>query len=127
MTEEPRSYAGPAMPAAEPPMTLDEIVDRAGRRIATGLILAGAFVGLGIYWQPAPPRFQMIASGNQILRIDTRKGTIIGCEGGRCTTVLRHGDHLSPRVTVSAGPKPAAIPAPAAPPAPASPPAPVAH
>ena len=119
-----RLYADSAgLPDDEAPLTLDEIVDRAGRRLTTALILAGAFIGLAIYWQPAPPRYQMIASGNQILRIDTRKGTIIGCEGGQCAIVLRHGQHLSSHLPVSAEPKPAALPAPAAAPAPATAPA----
>ncbi len=136
MSEEPRRYADPAgVPDQESPMTLDEIVDRAGRRVSTALIVAGAMVGLAIYWQPPPPRYQMAVSGNQVLRIDTRKGTILGCEGGRCTTVLRHGDHLSPRVTVNVGDQvsaklpspPAAAPAPATAPAPTPSTAPAGH
>ena len=112
MTDEQRYARLPEEPAEEAPMTFDEIVDRAGRRIATALMVAGGLIGLGIYWQPGPPRYQVVASGNQILRIDTRKGTIIGCEGGRCATVLRHGDHLSPHMTIDLGPKTPAIPAP---------------
>lgn len=116
MTDEHRYARVPEEPAEEAPMTFDEIVDRAGRRIATALMVAGGLIGLGIYWQPGPPRYQVVASGNQILRIDTRKGTIIGCEGGRCATLLRHGDHLSPRMSIDIGPKtpaiPAAVPAP---------------
>src|SRR3954470_15293182 len=105
MTDE-RRYADPAGEGAdEAPLTLDEIVDRAGRRLATALVLTGAFIGLAIYWQPAPARYQVAASGNQILRIDTRKGTIIACEGGQCAIVLRHGQHLVRELTVSAPPK----------------------
>jgi hypothetical protein len=117
MTEEPHASEGD-------PMTFDEIVDRAGRRVTTGLIVAGALIGLGIYWQPGPPRYQMIANGNQILRLDMRKGTIIGCEGGKCATVVRHGDHLSPHLSIDipskSPPAPAPAPAPAQPPAPAA-------
>jgi hypothetical protein len=126
MTEEPRRYAEPADQA---PLTLDEIVDRAGRRIASGLVAAGALIGLAIYWQPAPPRYQMAANGNQILRIDTRKGTIIGCEAGQCATLLHRGQHLSSHLTIDLPSKPAAVPAaaPAAAPAQAPPAAPGAH
>ena len=121
MTEEPRLDAERA---EEPPLTLDEVVDRAGRRIASALVAAGALVALALYWQPAPPRYQMVASGSQVLRIDTRKGTIIGCDAGTCATVLRHGDHLSPRLSIDVGPKPATAPTPA----PSAPPAaPAAH
>jgi hypothetical protein len=107
--------------AEDAPMTFDEIVDRAGRRITTGLIVAGALIGLGIYWQPGPPRYQMIANGNQILRLDMRKGTILGCEGGRCATVVRHGDHLSQHLSIDVPPKAAALPPPAPTTAPAAP------
>jgi hypothetical protein len=121
MTEEPRLYAEPA---DEPPLALDEIVDRAGRRIASALVAAGALIALALYWQPAPPRYQMVASGSQILRIDTRRGTIIGCEGGKCVTVLKRGDHLAPRLAIDVSPKAAPAPTPAAtPPAPTAPPA----
>jgi hypothetical protein len=114
MNEDPHASEGD-------PMTFGEIVDRAGRRITTGLIVAGALIGLGIYWQPGPPRYQMIANGNQILRLDMRKGTIIGCESGRCATVVRHGDHLSPRLSIDVSPKPSALPAPAPAPPPTPP------
>jgi hypothetical protein len=128
MTDErpPYSRSSAELPD-EAPMTLDEIVDRAGRRVATALILAGAFVGLAIYWQPAPARYQVAASGNQVLRIDTRKGTIIACEAGKCATVLKHGQHLVRELTLDAVPRPAAppaLPAPAAAPAPSPPAAP---
>jgi len=116
MTEEPPPHAGPA---EEAPFTLDEIVDRAGRRIATALVVAGALIGLAIYWQPPPPRYQMIASGSQVLRIDTRRGSIIACEDGQCGIVVRRGQHLSSRPPASL-PKPAApalVPAPTATPA----------
>ena len=113
MTDEQRYARLPEEPAEEAPMTFDEIVDRAGRRIATALMVAGGLIGLGIYWQPTPPRYQMVASGNQILRIDTRKGTIIGCQGDQCAIVLRHGQHLASHLPVDVAPKPAAVPAPA--------------
>lgn len=124
MTEEPRLHAEPA---DETPLALDEIVDRAGRRIASGLVAAGALIGLAIYWQPAPPRYQMATSGSQILRIDTRNGTIIGCEAGTCATILHHGQHLSSHLTIDVPSQPPALPAPAAAPAQAPPAAPAAR
>ena len=68
----------------------------------------------------------MVASGNQVLRIDTRKGTIIGCEAEECATILHHGQHLSSHLTIDAPSRPAALAAPAAAPASASTPAPAA-
>jgi hypothetical protein len=115
-------YAGPD----EAPLALDEIVDRAGRRVASALVAAGALIGLAIYWQPAPPRYQAVANGTEVLRIDTRKGTILSCTGDRCYTVVRHGQHLDsgppaslpkPAAQLPAAPAPGSAPAAAAAPA----------
>jgi hypothetical protein len=106
MTEEPPPYAGAA---DEAPLTLDEILDRAGRRIASALVVAGALIGLAIYWRPAPPRYQAVANGAEIFRVDTRSGTILSCTGDRCYTVVRHGQHLaSDPLPLPAPPRPAA-------------------
>ena len=122
MTDE-RRYDADSAAVPEAPMTFDEIVDRAGRRIATALMVAGGLIGLGIYWQPGPPRYQVVASGNQILRIDTRKGTVIACQNGQCATVVRHGQHLASHLTIDVTPKTPASPAPATAPAPSTAPA----
>jgi hypothetical protein len=116
MSDAPPAYAGPA---DEAPLALDEIVDRAGRRIASALVAGGALIGLAIYWQPAPPRYQAVANGTEVLRIDTRTGTILSCTGDRCYTIVRHGQHLeSDPPPLPSPPKPAtqlpATPAPAA-------------
>ena len=106
----------PSDPGARGTM-LGEAIDGAVRKITTGLVIAGALIGLGIYARPGPPRFDAFAFGNQIIRVDGRTGTIIACEGQQtCQLVLKRGQSLQriPR-TNAALPKPAATPLPAAP------------
>ena len=70
--------------------SLGEAIDAAVGKITTGIVIAGAIVGLAIYARPGPPRFDALADGDQIVRVDTRKGTIIACEGQQtCQLVLR--------------------------------------
>ena len=94
-------------PENEP--TLLEIAEMAARRIPAAIVIAGAIIAVAIYAQPGPPRFQVAATSNGLLRIDTRKGTIISCEAGHCFIVLRHGQHLEH--APKALPRPAAQPA----------------
>jgi hypothetical protein len=112
----------------EEPATLLEVVEKAGRQIGTGLVVGAAFVALAIYARPGPPRFQAVASGSDVVRIDTRSGAMISCTGGQCYSVRKPGDKTGkiPPPAPSAPPKaavpalPPAAPAPApAPPAPA--------
>ena len=86
-----------------------EVAEKVAGRISTGLVIAAAIIGLAIYARPSPPRYQAVAADGRIVRIDTRSGTIIACEGGRCATVLRRGQRLD------RNPAPAALPKPAAP------------
>ena len=73
-----------------------EVVDGAVRRLATAIAIAGALIGLGIYARPGPPQFEAFATPTGFIRIDTRSGTVIGCETGRCMTLLRRGQDLAP-------------------------------
>jgi hypothetical protein len=75
--------------------TIGEIADLAMRRVATAIIIAGGAIALAIYARPGPPRYQAFASGAGIVRVDTRSGTVIGCDGGRCMILLQHGQRLS--------------------------------
>ncbi|HEU0099526.1 MAG TPA: hypothetical protein VFQ67_12220 [Allosphingosinicella sp.] len=97
---------------------MGEAIDAAVGKITTGIVIAGAIIGLAVYARPGPPRFDAFAFGNQIVRVDGKTGTIIACEGRQtCQLVLRKGQRLEriPR-TSAALPKPgAATPAPAAP------------
>jgi hypothetical protein len=81
---------------AERDPTMGEIADLAMRRVATAIVIAGGAIALAIYARPSPPRYQAFANGEGIVRVDTRNGTVIGCEKGRCMTLLRKGQLLAP-------------------------------
>jgi hypothetical protein len=95
---------------------LGEIIDGAVRRLSTSIAIAGALIALAIYARPGPPRFQAFATPAGIVRIDMRSGTVIGCEAGRCMTLLRRGQPLAPNPNRN----PKALAPPAATPAPQS-------
>lgn len=105
--------------------TLVEVVDLGVRRISTAIIVAGVAIGIGVYASStSPPRFQAISSPEGIVRIDTRKGSIISCKDGQCMLVVKSGQHLKSRPKAEAPPASSAPAAPAAPkalPAPAQP------
>lgn len=88
-----------------------DTLERVAGKLATGMVIASGILGLAIYWRPAPPRFQAVAAPNgEILRIDTRKGSIISCAAdNKCYLVLKSGQHLT------SGGERKAIAAPAAP------------
>ena len=93
---------------------LGEAIDSAVGKITTGIVIAGAIVGLAVYARPGPPRFDAFAVGDKIVRIDTLKGTIIACEGQQtCQLVLQRGQRLQkiPR-TNAVLTRPAASPTP---------------
>ena len=97
-----------------------EIAEAAVRRIVTAIVIGAGVIALAIYARPGPPRFQVQATPGGIVRIDTRSGTVIGCEGGRCTHLLKRGQKLgaNPNLNIKAS---AELPAPAAPSAPSAP------
>jgi hypothetical protein len=110
--------ADPRTEAGEPELSPIELAESALRKLVTVIVIAAGLIALAIYARPAPPRFQAFAVGGQIVRIDTRKGTIIACDGARCATILQHGRHLDRELGHPLLPVPAAAPAPAALPAP---------
>ena len=71
--------------------SLAEVIDLAGRRILTGLIIAGAAIGIGLYAQPGPARYQVVATDTGIARVNTSSGYVITCEAGTCYRTLRPG------------------------------------
>jgi hypothetical protein len=100
---------------------MGEAIDAAVRKITTGIVIAGAIVGLAVYARPGPPRYDAFAFGDQIVRVDGRTGTIIACEGTRtCQLVLRRGQRLERIKRTNASPQPV-LPKPAATPLPAAP------
>jgi hypothetical protein len=106
--------------AEEAELTMGEILDRGARRITTGLVIAGAFVGLGLYSQPGPQRYQAFETDSGIVRLNTKSGDLILCDGQKCTSVHRRGQKID-RTRSRLLPAPAAPPAPAQAPAPAQP------
>ena len=117
---DPRSPSEPD----QPPSSLSEAVEAGVRSLTTGLVIAGAIVGLAIYARPGPPRFEAVVDGDRIVRIDTRKGTIISCQGAQtCELILKSGQRLTRVRRTDAPAQPAALPKPAAPIAPAAAPA----
>ena len=98
---------------SEPEPSFAEMVDNAVRRVATSIAIAGIAIALAIYARPGPNRFEAFATDDGIVRIDTRSGTVIGCETRRCMVLLQRGQDLAPnpnRDPESAPPK-AAVPA----------------
>jgi len=98
-------------------LMLGEAIDAAVGKITTGIVIAGAIVGLAVYARPGPPRFDAFAFGNQIVRVDGKTGTIIACEGQQtCQLILRKGQRLTKIKRTDALPAAAAAkPLPAAP------------
>jgi hypothetical protein len=97
--------------------SMSEVIEAGIRSVTTGLVIAGAIVGLAIYARPGPPRFEAVVDGDRIVRIDTRKGTIISCEGAQtCELVLKSGQRLTRIKRTDAPAQPKALPRPATPP-----------
>jgi len=119
--------------AREADTSVGDLIESAVRKIVTAIVIAGALIALGLYSQAGPPRYQVIAADGRVFRINTKSGTVIGCEGDRCAIVLQRGqdleDDLEPPAPKQLAPPPQAAPAPAPaaqtapPPAPAPAPA----
>jgi hypothetical protein len=109
----------------ESELSAGEMADRIATKLTTAIVVAGALIASALYWQPSPPRYQAVANGAEVLRIDTRTGTIVSCAAGQCVSLLSRHQHLS-RATALPGP-PAPAPAAQAPAAPASQAAPAAR
>jgi hypothetical protein len=71
-----------------------DIVEIAARKIVTAIVIAGGLIALAIYFRPSPPRYQAAVGDGRIVRVDTRSGGMIACEGGHCYRVLRRGEDL---------------------------------
>jgi hypothetical protein len=105
-------------PADEPEPSLGEIIDRASRRLTFALIVAGAVIAIGdVSSRPSMPRYQAFALGDQVIRLNTRSGSIVACDGLKCVTVHRQGQSIERRSAQKASPlsqAPAQLPAKAA-------------
>lgn len=79
----------------ESELSAGEAADRIATKLTSAIVVAGALIASAIYWQPAPPRYQAVANGAEVLRIDTKTGTIISCAAGQCVSLLGRHQHLS--------------------------------
>ncbi|HVQ08093.1 MAG TPA: hypothetical protein VMS43_06625 [Allosphingosinicella sp.] len=105
-------------------LSLADIVENAARKLVTAIVIAGGLIALAIYFRSSPssPRYQAAVGDGRIVRVDTRNGTVLACEGTRCFQVLRRGQRLVDAPAAKALPAPAAPAAREAQPAPAPPP-----
>ncbi|MEA3031923.1 MAG: hypothetical protein QOG13_3248 [Sphingomonadales bacterium] len=77
--------------------TVGDVIDNAVRKIVTAIVVAGGIVGLAVYFQAPPPRYQAAVGDGRVVRMDTRTGTIIACDAQGCAIVLRRGQRLEER------------------------------
>lgn len=92
--------------------SLAEVIDLASRRILTGLVIAGVAIGIGLYAQPGPAKYQIVSTDAGIARLNTSNGYVTTCEGGRCTRTLRPGSvDIVRQAKAPEAPAPAARPA----------------
>ncbi|WP_166040514.1 hypothetical protein [Sphingosinicella sp. YJ22] len=110
------------------PFDMMSALDMLGRRIGGALVLAGALIGVGIYWSgdtTEAPEYQGFAADGEVFRLNLDSGSIIACNAERCTQILRPGQDLEDNEgnTLFRVPPAAQLPAPAAqqPAAPAQP------
>lgn len=101
--------------------SLTDLAESALRKIVTAIVLSGGIVALAIYARPAPPRYQAIIGDGQIVRIDTRTGTVIACEENHCMQIVRRGQRLERSLDRAPLPKQNVPEAPAAAPPEAAP------
>ena len=123
MTDDDRRYR--SVYRDEPPVRdslLADTIDVAVRRIVTGLVIAGALVGAGIYLSESaePARYQVTTTNDgRVIRLNTDSGSLVACEGNDCWLLQRGSSGLRERDGADAAPRQeAATPAPARLPAP---------
>ncbi|HEX5182408.1 MAG TPA: hypothetical protein VFW19_04550 [Allosphingosinicella sp.] len=130
--------------AAEAPA---DLIEHSIRLVAIAIALAGAFIALAIYWRPGPPRYQVVAMGDQVVRLNTKTGSMVACNVDGCGMVIHESRGIDeneghallppreapaaraalPAPSAAPAPTPAPAPSPAPAAAPAAPPAPKAH
>jgi len=79
------------------PLDIMGALDMLGRRIGGALVLAGALIGVGIYWSgdtTEAPEYQGFAADGEVFRLNLDSGSIIACNAERCTQILRPGQDL---------------------------------
>jgi hypothetical protein len=111
-----------------------DFLERSIRMIAVAIAMAGALIALAIYWRPGPARYQAVTVGDQVVRLNTRSGSMVACNVQKCGFVIHEsrgidenrGYALLPPMAApvtQSTPQKSAIPAPSAAPAAPAPPA----
>jgi len=93
----------------------EQAANRHSVLIAGSIVAAALILSWGM--PRSTPRYQLAASGDMIVRLNTESGVMIACSQQRCARVAtpRHGEHFGP-VTIEQDAAPApALPKPAAP------------
>ena len=108
-----RSRGRPRDPDPEP--TLGEVIDGAVRKIVTGIVIAGALIGLGVYSSRGgdPSVDYQIATtpDGYVYRLTSESGRIIACQGTHCWELLDRGQDLEDGPPASPVPQNGAAPA----------------
>ena len=119
----------PPPPPPPAPLAGDQtlgVLDMFGKRLMIGLALAGALPAIALYAQPQPKHFEAFVANGEVIRVNTRTGTIVACNAERCMQVLERGQKLKEfpegRLFAPEAPAAPALPSPAG--APAAPEAP---
>jgi hypothetical protein len=78
-------------------MTVGDLVDLVTRRIATGLVIAAAVIGIAVYARPSPGHYDaVVAPDGKVVRINTQSGNMLVCDGGVCQSlsIPHHPDRV---------------------------------
>lgn len=120
-----RSRQSEVEPEREP--TVGELIEGSVRKLVTGMVIAGALIGLGVYGSgsggDSGPEYQIATSpdGRFVYRITSSSGRILACDpaGTHCWTVLSRGQDLDdgPPTNIGAAPPTPVQVAPQQPPA----------
>ncbi|MDB5668124.1 MAG: hypothetical protein JWL74_1074 [Alphaproteobacteria bacterium] len=85
-------------PRPSEPLDTMSALDMLGRRLGGAMVLAGALIGVGIYWSgdtTEAPEYQAFAADGEVFRLNLESGSIIACNSERCTQILRPGQDLA--------------------------------
>jgi hypothetical protein len=103
-------------PEREP--TIGELIEGSVRKLVTGMVIAGALIGLGVYGSgsgggSAAPEYQITTSadGRTVYRVNTDSGSIVACRDNNCWLMQRGNRGLDdePPTENVAAPPPAQV------------------
>ena len=91
-----RARARRSEPEPEREPTVGELIDSSVRKLVTGMVIAGALIGLGVYGSgsgggSAAPEYQITTSadGRTVYRVNTDSGSIVACRDNNCWLMQR--------------------------------------